>query len=179
MSLPTPIMILMVLFGLVPFLPTLAGFVLTHGLHAVGWSIRRKTGGRRELILARVQEEERDYRSKQNKSPKEDEDWEKVEGYATGTAPNGELPQDEEWDGVVGFFHPFWYVLYSHKFMKTRQLTFLSNAGGGGERVLWAAIRATQKRWPKATYVVYSGDHDVDKASMLERVEVCHNLPAS
>ncbi len=47
-----------------------------------------------------------------------------------------------------------------------------SNAGGGGERVLWAAIRATQKRWPKAICVVYTGDHEVDKAAILERVEV-------
>lgn len=48
-----------------------------------------------------------------------------------------------------------------------------SNAGGGGERVLWAAIRATQKRWPKAICAVYTGDHDVDKAKMLENVQVC------
>lgn len=47
-----------------------------------------------------------------------------------------------------------------------------SNAGGGGERVLWAAIRATQKRWPKAKCVVYTGDHDVDKAAILARVKV-------
>ena len=38
-----------------------------------------------------------------------------------------------------------------------------SNAGGGGERVLWAAIRATQRRWPSAKCVVYTGDYDVDK----------------
>ena len=48
-----------------------------------------------------------------------------------------------------------------------------SNAGGGGERVLWAAIRATQKRWPSAKCVVYTGDHDVDKKAILARVEVC------
>lgn len=48
-----------------------------------------------------------------------------------------------------------------------------SNAGGGGERVLWAAIRATQKRWPNAKCVVYTGDHDVDKRAILARVEVC------
>lgn len=47
-----------------------------------------------------------------------------------------------------------------------------SNAGGGGERVLWAAIRATQKRWPKAKCVVYTGDHDVDKTAILARVKV-------
>lgn len=47
-----------------------------------------------------------------------------------------------------------------------------SNASGGGERVLWAAIRATQKRWPKAKCVVYTGDHDVNKEAILSRVEV-------
>ena len=47
-----------------------------------------------------------------------------------------------------------------------------SNAGGGGERVLWAAIRATQKRWPNSKCVVYTGDHDVDKGAILARVKV-------
>ena len=47
-----------------------------------------------------------------------------------------------------------------------------SNAGGGGERVLWAAIKATQKRWPKAVCVVYTGDNDVTKSAILERVKV-------
>lgn len=47
-----------------------------------------------------------------------------------------------------------------------------SNAGGGGERVLWAAIRATQDRWPKAKCVVYTGDHDVTKDKILTLVKV-------
>ena len=51
-----------------------------------------------------------------------------------------------------------------------------SNAGGGGERVLWAAIRATQQRWPKAVCVVYSGDHDVNRSSMVERVQTRFNI---
>lgn len=55
------------------------------------------------------------------------------------------------------------------------KLTDSSNAGGGGERVLWAAIRATQQRWPNALCVVYTGDHDVDKEQILERVEVSFN----
>ena len=49
-----------------------------------------------------------------------------------------------------------------------------SNAGGGGERVLWEAVCATQKRWPKAICVIYTGDSDVSKAAMLQKVEVCH-----
>lgn len=47
-----------------------------------------------------------------------------------------------------------------------------SNAGGGGERVLWAAIRATQQRWPMAKCVVYTGDHDATKDAILARVKV-------
>jgi hypothetical protein len=54
-----------------------------------------------------------------------------------------------------------------------------SNAGGGGERVLWAAIRATQKRWPSAKCIVYTGDHDVDKKAILARVEVCYMYPTA
>jgi alpha-1,2-mannosyltransferase len=51
-----------------------------------------------------------------------------------------------------------------------------SNAGGGGERVLWAAIRATQQRWPRATCVVYTGDHGVTKDAMLSRVSSRFNI---
>jgi alpha-1,2-mannosyltransferase len=42
--------------------------------------------------------------------------------------------------------------------------------------VLWAAIRATQKRWPKALCVVYTGDHDVDKTAILRRVKDRFNI---
>lgn len=49
-------------------------------------------------------------------------------------------------------------------------LTVFSNAGGGGERVLWAAIRATQLRWPNAICVVYTGDRDASRDNMLNRV---------
>jgi alpha-1,2-mannosyltransferase len=42
--------------------------------------------------------------------------------------------------------------------------------------VLWAAIRATQDRWPEATCVVYTGDHDAKKDAIITRVQV--RLPA-
>ena len=51
-----------------------------------------------------------------------------------------------------------------------------SNAGGGGERVLWEAVRATQKRWPKAICAIYTGDANIGKAAMLERVESRFNI---
>eukprot|EP00095_Tigriopus_kingsejongensis_P004272 maker-scaffold555_size137745-snap-gene-0.20 protein:Tk04272 transcript:maker-scaffold555_size137745-snap-gene-0.20-mRNA-1 annotation:"asparagine-linked glycosylation protein 11-like protein" len=41
---------------------------------------------------------------------------------------------------TIGFFHP-----YCH-------------AGGGGERVLWVALRAWQTRYPTAKFLIYTGD---------------------
>ena len=43
-------------------------------------------------------------------------------------------------DVSIGFFHPY------------------CDAGGGGERVLWCALRALQRRFPDAHFVVYTGD---------------------
>src|SRR5262249_33091478 len=109
------------------------------------------------------------------------------EPYAVGTAENGEKAT-EEWVGVVGFFHPFWYVERSsdrslaailskegqyYFFGLIRGFSSSSNAGGGGERVLLAAIRATQHRWPQALCIVYTGDLNVNKENILTRVEVC------
>uniref|UniRef100_A0A8C6XJQ7 GDP-Man:Man(3)GlcNAc(2)-PP-Dol alpha-1,2-mannosyltransferase n=1 Tax=Naja naja TaxID=35670 RepID=A0A8C6XJQ7_NAJNA len=45
---------------------------------------------------------------------------------------------------VVAFFHPY------------------CNAGGGGERVLWCALRALQKKYKNASYIVYTGDTDAE-----------------
>ncbi|XP_074073297.1 GDP-Man:Man(3)GlcNAc(2)-PP-Dol alpha-1,2-mannosyltransferase [Macrotis lagotis] len=50
---------------------------------------------------------------------------------------------------VVAFFHPY------------------CNAGGGGERVLWCALRALQKKYHEAAYVVYTGDENVTDEQIL------------
>ncbi|XP_006010894.2 GDP-Man:Man(3)GlcNAc(2)-PP-Dol alpha-1,2-mannosyltransferase [Latimeria chalumnae] len=50
---------------------------------------------------------------------------------------------------VVAFFHPY------------------CNAGGGGERVLWCALRALQNRYKEITYVVYTGDKEVTGEQIL------------
>ena len=57
------------------------------------------------------------------------------------------------------------------------ELTFRSNAGGGGERVLWTGIKAIQTRWPNALCAVYTGDHEVTKEVMLKRVQVGCSQP--
>lgn len=154
-------------FSVLPF--------LVRGLgRTIGWFLHRKTIARRELIAARVRVEENDLKSKGARSgSSEDNDWERVESYGA-SIPGTEDKENGQWDGIVGFLHPFWWVLFVKATTDIYWADYvgISNAGGGGERVLWAAIRATQKRWPKATCVVYTGDHDVDKAAMLERVEV-------
>lgn len=127
----------------------------------LGWYLRKLTDGRRSLIIRATTENEAKFReskssakdsSSGSNNSSDDEGWENIDGSILGTSGNGEKG-DRDWDGIVGFFHPF------------------CNAGGGGERVLWAAIRATQKRWPNAKIVVYTGDHDVSKDNMIARVK--------
>lgn len=113
-----------------------------------GSQIRGKTSQRRELLLARAASEEQEQRDQGG-----DEDWEKVNaGAKTPATP------DNGYTGVIGFFHPF------------------CNAGGGGERVLFAAILATQQRYPKSLCVVYTGDHDASKEQILANVRNRFNI---
>ncbi|GER46628.1 GDP-Man:Man(3)GlcNAc(2)-PP-Dol alpha-1,2-mannosyltransferase [Striga asiatica] len=51
----------------------------------------------------------------------------------------------------VGFFHPY------------------TNDGGGGERVLWCAVRAVQEEFPDLECVIYTGDHDASSKSLADR----------
>ncbi|KAF3433393.1 hypothetical protein FNV43_RR24495 [Rhamnella rubrinervis] len=52
---------------------------------------------------------------------------------------------------AVGFFHPY------------------TNDGGGGERVLWCAVKAIQEESPDLECVVYTGDHDASPQSLMGR----------
>ena len=123
----------------------------------LGWYLQRKTHERRKLILAKVATEEKLTPSPESPSSKSsNESWEEVDEDKPETLRKP--LKNKDWDGVVGFFHPF------------------CNAGGGGERVLWAAIRATQSQWPKAVCVVYTGDHDATKETILERVKIRFNI---
>lgn len=51
------------------------------------------------------------------------------------------------------------------------KLTKRSNAGGGGERVLWAAVAATQRKYPQAICAVYTGDHEIEKGALVKKVK--------
>ncbi|KIV88619.1 hypothetical protein PV10_08286 [Exophiala mesophila] len=142
--------VLLALVAAIPLLPPLGILLARFILRVWGWSLLSQSRGRRAAIVVKVAKDRAALTAEQDLQLDTDDGWEKVE--RVGEAANGEsLP--EEWHGVVGFFHPF------------------CNAGGGGERVLWAAIAATQRRWPQATCVVYTGDHDIDRDVVVATVE--------
>lgn len=58
----------------------------------------------------------------------------------------------------VGFFHPY------------------CNAGGGGERVLWTAIKALQMKYSHVECIVYTGDTDATSEEILSQVEARFNI---
>ena len=62
------------------------------------------------------------------------------------------------WILFSGFFHPY------------------CDAGGGGERVLWCAIRAIQKRFPAIKIVIYTGDVDSAPDQIINRARERFNL---
>ncbi|TBU41410.1 mannosyltransferase [Dichomitus squalens] len=62
---------------------------------------------------------------------------------------------------IIGFFHPY------------------CNAGGGGERVLWAAVSAIQRKEPDIISVVYSGDTDTTKEKIIEKVKARFDIELS
>ncbi|XP_073016984.1 GDP-Man:Man(3)GlcNAc(2)-PP-Dol alpha-1,2-mannosyltransferase-like isoform X2 [Primulina eburnea] len=52
---------------------------------------------------------------------------------------------------AVGIFHPY------------------TNDGGGGERVLWCAVKAIQDESPDLDCIIYTGDHDASPQSLYRR----------
>ncbi|KAK4496187.1 hypothetical protein PRZ48_012167 [Zasmidium cellare] len=157
------------------------GLALTAGLlpsafrllgRLIGKSIRSKTQHRREILIQRAlkeeaeqkdKQEEQDSKKKASSSTSLDSDWEKVNdgGDKTPTGNHTSSPisaSDDSYDGIIGFFHPF------------------CNAGGGGERVLFAAVLATQQRYPNALCVVYTGDHDASREQILTNVRNRFNI---
>jgi alpha-1,2-mannosyltransferase len=97
-------------FGVFFFLPKLALHILSYVLRRLGRSIKSKTKARTKLIISGAHKEE-EWRSKQSKSSPgitpEDEDWEKVDNTVLASVCN-RARGDDEWEGIIGFFHPFW-----------------------------------------------------------------------
>lgn len=76
----------------------------------LGGYLRKKTEGRRGQILELVEKDELAWVEGNKKGERRDSDeWENVEGLAGGKGGKG-VKIGSEFDGVVAFFHPFWYV---------------------------------------------------------------------
>lgn len=78
---------------------------------AVGSHIRQSGQQRKELLTARASIERKQYEEQDDPASLDDE-WEKVD-RSHAQAKNGAgradgRQADQDWDGVVGFFHPFW-----------------------------------------------------------------------
>ncbi|KAH8295718.1 hypothetical protein KR018_005692, partial [Drosophila ironensis] len=58
----------------------------------------------------------------------------------------------------VGIFHPY------------------CNAGGGGERVLWCAVKALQQKYHNAKVIIYTGDIDASPTAILDKAKNVFNI---
>ncbi|KAK9468174.1 hypothetical protein V1512DRAFT_274430 [Lipomyces arxii] len=58
---------------------------------------------------------------------------------------------------IIGFFHPY------------------CDAGGGGERVLWAAVHATLREYPNVICAIYTGDK-VSKTDIISKVKTIFGI---
>jgi alpha-1,2-mannosyltransferase len=101
---------------IVAFAPILLVFVGPQILRIfgsfLGWTLRKKTEGRRALLVGLMDEDNKRFAKSGAKSNRSSDDWEKVQGTSIGGA-NEAAPAPaatrNDWDGIVGFFHPFWY----------------------------------------------------------------------
>uniref|UniRef100_A0A1L8E440 GDP-Man:Man(3)GlcNAc(2)-PP-Dol alpha-1,2-mannosyltransferase n=2 Tax=Nyssomyia neivai TaxID=330878 RepID=A0A1L8E440_9DIPT len=59
---------------------------------------------------------------------------------------------------VIGLLHPY------------------CNAGGGGERVLWCAVRCLLKKYPNGKIVIYTGDVGVTPRDILKKAKNTFNV---
>lgn len=119
-------------------LPSIPLGFFRFGLRGVGWFIQKRTRSRKEFIISRVRADEEEFQAKRDSaaataasgntgksspstSQAEDEDWEKVNvGTAGNNQGNGHKQKDgtasggdENFKGIIGFIHPFWYAVVS------------------------------------------------------------------
>jgi len=151
MTKSTTIMVALVL-GFFPLVVVLFGSKLLFWLGStLGFYLRNKTAGRKAQILeATIQEEEEWEKGGKGKERRHSDEWESVDAYAVGTARNGEKGE-QEWDGIVGFFHPFWSV----DICQTVEL-------------LLTGLKQCRRRWGKSSLGSYTSD-----AEAMAESEMC------
>jgi alpha-1,2-mannosyltransferase len=76
----------------------------------ISWTLRKKTEGRKQQLMQLMTEED-----KNEPKSSSSEEWEKVPSSEELKEKPSKSKFDKKWnrswDGIVGFFHPFWYVL--------------------------------------------------------------------
>lgn len=90
--------------AILPLVPLLLIFLTRLCLRALGWLLQAQTKERRSAIISQVETEKAALLHDQPSQETED-GWERID--KSGTAENSK-PLTDVWNGVVGFFHPFW-----------------------------------------------------------------------
>lgn len=100
--------LLLVVFPLVVLGPSIAKLFLV----VLGGHLRRKTQQRRDILISRVKAERELLRLQSDGSrTSQDDDWEKVEDNGNAASNSATAAQsDKDWNVIIGFFHPFWWV---------------------------------------------------------------------
>lgn len=97
-------------FALIILGPFLVGLVG----RCIGWVLLKKTEGRRSLLVGLMNDDNKKSaeQSTENTSAasSSSEEWEKVQSPDT-KATTTEKSSQQDWDGIIGFFHPFWYAI--------------------------------------------------------------------
>ena len=119
-SAPGPLIVKGLVTFLVAFAPLItvfAGPLIIRSIAPIaGWALKRNTEGRRAQLLSLMSEDEAKYAEQKEKDPE-------LKGTLGGkgkrmTADASSLGISDgskngtrtDWGGIVGFFHPFWYV---------------------------------------------------------------------
>lgn len=123
-------------------LPHVVGSVFGVLFRSLGWLICRRTRSRREYVIARARSEEAEYKAPRSKTSQsslarsqvDDEDWEKVDSSGgaktAGSSDAGGAKNDgnepDEWNGIIGFFHPFWLADLSCEYLRVPAFCLLT-----------------------------------------------------
>lgn len=102
---------LLALLATCVLLPQLPLSLLRLVLRGVGWLVQKRTRSRREYIISRVRADEEEHAARTKSASAtnsgDEEDWEKVDTSSSSSGTAG-INRNEEWNGIIGFFHPFW-----------------------------------------------------------------------
>lgn len=115
---PQTLTIVATVVACTPFLIIILGPILLRRVGAlVGWAILKKTEGRRALLVSLMDEENSKTTPESNADSKisSSDGWEKIQASSNEVKANPSEAKHKDWDGIIGFFHPFWYVIYAGK----------------------------------------------------------------